>query len=174
VVGSHFHLEAVDGKLVPSETCWPIYLPDLSPVTLKVKLVRLYHDNVVAVLRRAGLLPPQKEVTPQAPARLAARLDVGGTLVVVEAPDVAAFAGALTAPSTPDPSAASAPANVAEPIEPRAWYAKACKANPRRADESLAEHDQRIHRLMVKAAAAGTVTKLWKEETIGRQRRRRR
>src|SRR5262249_39763160 len=75
VVGSHFHLEAVDGKLVPSETRWPIYLPDLSPVTLKVKLVRLCHDDVVAVLRRAGLLPPQKEVTPQAPARPAARSD---------------------------------------------------------------------------------------------------
>jgi hypothetical protein len=152
VVGSRTLLELVDGRLTPVENFWPIFLTGLAPVTLTVKLFQLHHDDVATTLRRFGLLSLQKEATPQAPARPI----TAGTLVAVEAPDVAAFMGAPVA---------------SEPVEPTIWYDAACEANPRRANESLTEYDQRIYRLMVIAVRARAVTKQWTVETIGRERR---
>jgi hypothetical protein len=141
VVGSHLHLEAVDGKLVPIETCWPIYLFDLPPVTLKAKLVRLYHDDVVAMLRRVGSLPLQKEATP----------DAKGTLVAVEAPDIAAFT--------------DAPAASNKKLEPKKWLEWKYKADPRCLDDR-----KRLHEQMVADADAGIVSEVWDwKKSFGRR-----
>jgi hypothetical protein len=136
------------------------------PTDFTVTLLWLDRDDIIKVLRFAGLLPPAQVPEPAAAvpnspdADVSAPSDVRGTLTATQANQTLAAAAIA---GTVRPSV--------EPIPRKNWLRAAKRERPQQPDETTEDWAEAMIDKMKEAKAAGLVDRVWSQTTMERRLR---